>query len=73
MIYLKTDLQMVDFNHLSISGYCLYIFLINIGRLPKVGLEREQDIEQLKSTARELGQFPIYDVKNGIEVRGYEK
>lgn len=41
--------------------------------VPNVGFEREQDIEQLKSIAQALGQFPIFDVENGIEVRGYEK
>lgn len=38
-----------------------------------VGFERKQNIEELKSIARNVGQFPIFDIKNGIEIRGYEK
>lgn len=41
--------------------------------VPNVGLEREQDIERLKSIAEALGQFPIFDIENGIEIRGYEQ
>lgn len=37
-----------------------------------VGFERKQDIEKLKSIANALGKYPIFDVENGIEVRGYE-
>ncbi|MGY8872259.1 MAG: hypothetical protein ACKVJE_17620 [Pseudomonadales bacterium] len=38
-----------------------------------VGFKREQDIEKLKSIANSLGQFPIFDVDSGIEIRGYEQ
>ena len=38
-----------------------------------VAFERSQDVDQLKSIAQKLGQFPIFDLENGIEVRGYEE
>lgn len=38
-----------------------------------VAFERSQDVEHLKSIAKELGHFPIFDLENGIEVRGYEE
>jgi hypothetical protein len=38
-----------------------------------VGFEREQDLETLKSIAKALGQFPIFESENGIEIRGYEQ
>jgi hypothetical protein len=41
--------------------------------VPDVGFERHQDVESLKRIADGLGQFPVYVVENGIEVRGYEK
>lgn len=54
-----------------------WILSINIPRTYKpvsnVGLEREQDIDLLKSIAQSLGRFPIFDTENGIEIRGYEK
>ncbi len=37
-----------------------------------VGFERKQDIDKLKSIARTLGLYPIFDTENGIEIRGYE-
>lgn len=37
-----------------------------------VGFERKQDTEKLKSIANALGKYPIFDIENGIEVRGYE-
>ena len=54
-----------------------WILSISIPRkykpVSKVGFEREQGIEKLKSIAMSLGQFPIFDTESGIEVRGYEK
>lgn len=41
--------------------------------VPNVGFERNQDIEGLKEIARKLGHFPIFEIVNGIEIRGYEK
>jgi hypothetical protein len=54
-----------------------WILSISIPRIYKpianVGYEREQNIGLLKSIASAIGQFPIFDTENGIEVRGYER
>ncbi len=54
-----------------------WILSISIPRTYKpistVGFEREQDVEKLKSIAKTLGEFPIFDTQNGIEIRGYEQ
>ena len=38
-----------------------------------VGFEIIQDTEGLKEVAQKIGSFPIFDAKDGIEIRGYEK
>jgi len=54
-----------------------WILSISIPRTYKpvsnVGFERNQNVDELKSIAKTLGQFPIFDIENGIEVRGYER
>jgi hypothetical protein len=54
-----------------------WILSISIPRSYKpvlnVGFEREQDIDKLRLIAKSLGQFPIFNNDDGIEVRGYEK
>lgn len=53
-----------------------WILSIHIPRtykpLSNVGFEHEQDIDQLKSIAKTLGKFPVFDTEHGIEIRGYE-
>lgn len=38
-----------------------------------VGFERKQDVEKLKQIANAIGQFPIFDTDEGIEIRAYEE
>ena len=54
-----------------------WIFTIYIPKnykpISKVGFERNQDIDGLKEIAKSLGNFPIFEKEDGIEIRGYEK
>jgi hypothetical protein len=39
----------------------------------EIGYEKKQDTATLKRIASDLGQFPIFNMADGIEVRGYEE
>ena len=39
----------------------------------KVGYFVKQDVDLIKSIASELGEMPIFETEEGIEIRGYDK
>jgi hypothetical protein len=39
----------------------------------KVGYYVKQDVELIKNIASELGEMPIFETEDGIEIRGYDK
>ena len=39
----------------------------------KVGYFAEQDVELLKKIASEVGEMPIFETEDGVEIRGYDK
>ena len=45
----------------------------NYKPVSKVGFMLEQDTDGLKEIAKSVGNFPIFNKKGGIEIRGYEK
>jgi hypothetical protein len=39
----------------------------------KVGYFVKQDVELIKRIASDLGEMPIFEIEEGIEIRGYDK